>query len=97
MTLLQREIDEASGDKKFERIVDLATGLTRRLRLKIIPTLIDRYDVAIVLRVALDLVSFLDDRENGGLASGNLNGPFGKEILDMRQVAQRLEEALAKR
>jgi len=92
MTLLQREIDEASGDKKFERIVDLATGLTRRLRLKIIPTLIDRYDVAIVLRV-----SFLDDRENGGLASGNLNGPFGKEILDMRQVAQRLEEALAKR
>jgi len=34
MRAIQREIDDASGDKKFEWVVDVATGLTRRLKLK---------------------------------------------------------------
>jgi hypothetical protein len=97
MKLIEREIDEASGDKKFAKAVDFQAGITKRLKLKVIPTQIDRYDVEAVLRVALETIRFVDDRENGRLAIANLNGPFAKEILDIREVAQRLQHQLTRR
>jgi len=95
MQLMQREIDAASGDKKFDRVVDVAAGITKRLTLKVIPTQIDRYDVAAVLRITLATIRFIDEREKGQLNTANLSGPFGKEILDMWQVEQRLKRSLA--
>ena len=77
-------------------MVDFKAGITKRLKLKVIPTKIDRYDVEAVLRVALDTIRFVDDREHGQLAIANLNGPFGKEILDIREVAQRLQDQLTR-
>ena len=97
MKLVERELDEASGDKKFEKVVDVTVGTTKRLKLKVIPTQIDRYDVATVLKVVLAIIRFIDDRENGQLAIWNLNGLFGKDILDMWEVAQQLEDSLTRR
>lgn len=39
------KLDSSSGDPKFKDSVDLETGMTKVLGLKVIPTKIDRSDV----------------------------------------------------
>jgi len=48
----------------------------------------------VVLKVTLDTIRFVDDREKAQLAIHNLNGVFAGEVLDMWQVEQRLTDSL---
>jgi hypothetical protein len=92
MKLLQREIDANSGDGKFKRIVDAENAVTKRLKLKIVPTMIDRYDAAGVLSTTLAALTFIDDREKGQLGIQGLRGDFdGAESLDLREVERRIK------
>jgi hypothetical protein len=49
MKVLCRTVDASCGDKRWRDTLDVATGLTRMLNLKVQPTMIDGYDVAVVL------------------------------------------------
>ena len=65
-----------------------------KAEVEVISTLVDRYDVAVVLKVTLATIRFVDDREKAQLAIHNLNGVFAGEVLDMWQVEQRLTDSL---
>src|SRR2546427_8510924 len=54
--LLSKELDSSSGDRKFKDCVDLQTGTTKVLVLKLIPTKIDRSEVIKVLNAVLGLL-----------------------------------------
>lgn len=98
ITLLRRVVDAGSGDTKFRGAVDLSQAMTRRLKLKVLPTMIDRYDVAVVLRTVLATLKFMSERENGQLGIDGLRADFGgEEDLDLWEIQGRIENRLTGR
>ena len=95
MKVLRRVVDAGSGDKKWRATVDVASGLTRRLKLKVQPTMIDRYDVALVLDTVLAVLTFVDQQERGRLGLNGLRGDFlGNQDLDLWQVQSQIHARL---
>jgi hypothetical protein len=94
MALLTRELDEGSGDNKFERVVDPATGLTKQLKLHVIPTLIDRYDVATVLGLTVAMLDYLQN-QGEPISTDTLRGPVGEDILNLGEAYQWVRTRLA--
>ena len=52
-----------------------------KAEVEVISTLVDRYDVAVVLKVTLATIRFVDDREKAQLAIHNLNGVFAGDLF----------------
>lgn len=95
MRLLHRAVDAGSGDKKWRATVDVALGVTRRLKLKVQPTMIDRYDAAVVLYTVLATLAFIDEQEGGRLGIDGLRGDFlGEADVDLWHIQSRVRERL---
>ena len=94
MTLLSRKL-VAGGNTRYKDVVDRERGVTKRLGLKVVPTLIDRCDAAVVLKTVLATLSFIDDCEKGRLGTTGLRADFqGEQDLDLREIARRIEGSL---
>lgn len=83
MRLLHRTVDTGSGDKKWRATVDVALAVTRRLKLKVQPTTIDRHDVAVVLDAVLATLTFINEQEGGRLGIHALRGDFLGEAVGL--------------
>ncbi len=96
MKVLQRYLDTASGDHKWQAAVDPDTGTTRSLKLKVQPTMIDRYDVAVVLDTVLATLGFINDQEGGRLGIQSLRGDFlGEENVDLWHIQSQIRVRLS--
>lgn len=90
--LLSKELDSSSGDPKFKDSVDLQTGTTKVLGLKVIPTKIDRSEVTKVLDTILETLEFIDQRENNRLGLVVLRADFGgKPDLTLWKIRDQLK------
>jgi len=98
MKVLSRVVDPGSGDKKWRAAVDVASGVTRKLKLKVQPTMIDRYDVAVVLDTVLAALVFIDEKEGGRLGIVGLRGDFlGQQDVDLWEVQSQMRARLTSR
>ena len=91
-TILSTELDSSSGDSKSKNSIDLQTGTTKVLGLKIIPTKIDRSEVTKVLDAVLATLEFIDQRENNRLGVAGLRADFnGKLDLTLWEIRDQLK------
>jgi hypothetical protein len=91
--LLSKELDSASGDSKFNDSVDLQSGTTMVLGLKVIPTRIDRSEVRKVLDTVLDTLKFIDEKENNQLGLTGLRADFmNKQDLTLWEIRDYLKD-----
>jgi hypothetical protein len=102
MTLLDRFVDTGPDNKwldnKWRATVDETLGVTRRLKLKVQPTMIDRYDVAVVLDTVLAALTFINEQEGGRLGVHGLRGDFlGEEDVDLWHIQSRIRDRLTTR
>jgi hypothetical protein len=94
MTLLNRKL-VAGGNTRYKDVVDCERGVTKMLGLKVVPTLIDRCDAALVFKTVLATLSFIDDCEKGCLGTSCLRADFqGQQDLDVQEVTRRIEASL---
>lgn len=91
--LLSKELDSSSGDQKFRDSVNLDAGITKVLGLKVIPTKIDRSDVIKVLNTVLDLLQFIDGKEENKLGVTGLRADFrGKQDMTIWEIRDQLNK-----
>ena len=92
----KRWMELPSGDHKWQAAVDPDTGTTRRLKLKVQPTMIDRYDVAVVLDKVLATLGFINGQEGGRLGIEGLRGHFlGEEDVDLWHIQSQIRIRLS--
>ena len=93
--LLSKELDSSSGDSKFNISVDLKTGMTKVLGLKVIPTKIDRSEVINVLNTVLNTLEFIDQKESNQLGLTGLRADFkGKQDLTLWEIRDQLKNGV---
>ena len=90
--ILSKELDSSSGDQKFLDSVDIQSGTTKVLKLKVIPTKIDRSEVTKVLDTVLEMLEFIDQKENHQLGLTGLRADFnGKQDLTLWDIRDQLK------
>lgn len=82
--LLKKELNpltEQWTDKKYDLFVDTSNGKTKKLKLHIVPTQIDRTDVAQVLKTVTEILLYIDESENHTLGFKNNFVVFRKDYI----------------
>lgn len=92
MDLLNKEIDpltEIQMDKKYNQLVDVDSGTTKNLGLHVIPTQINRTDVVKVLKVVIDTLKYIDNKENFALGALNNYVMFHKDFINFTEAVNK--------
>ncbi|MFW9876275.1 MAG: hypothetical protein ACFFG0_24525, partial [Candidatus Thorarchaeota archaeon] len=88
-TDITKELLDGYGNANFRNIVDFNNNVTRRLRIRIIPTRIGENDAKKELIVLNDFSNFLD-RQGKPLIS-NWHFRFPKKLMTLKQIVRLIE------
>lgn len=91
--LMKKEITPLTShwaDKKYELFVNTDNGTTKKLKLHVIPTQINRTDMLKVLKTVVETLSQIDNKENFSLGFSNNYVIFRDDYINFLQVANSL-------
>lgn len=89
LRILKATLTDVFGDRRYEQIA--APRLSRKLRLNLVPDLINRADAGTVLGVACQIVSFLGTVRWTGIPRQSLEPiPIRQQLLSLEEIAVRL-------
>lgn len=89
LRILKATLTDVFGDRRYEQIA--APRVSRKLRLNLVPDLINRADAGTVLGVACQIVSFLGTVRWTGIPRQSLEPiPIRQQLLSLEEIVVRL-------